>query len=153
MLRILLFNALLLGSCGYAIWRGGPPERYAGWLFLCGTLLTPLVASGLPARYYQVETLIFGVDLFLMAALFWIACQADRLWPLFAAGLQLDTVGIHVLKMLNSDMIRVTYALLTIGWSYPILIILAIGTLRHQRRVQRYGIDRSWTKRPSRQRI
>lgn len=29
MLRIAIFLILLLGTCGYALWRGGAPERIA----------------------------------------------------------------------------------------------------------------------------
>eukprot|EP01041_Mallomonas_annulata_P027779 gene27779-49471_t len=69
MTRILFFNLLLLGSCGYAILRGGAPERITGWLLIGATVLTPLAAGGLAMRFVQAEVGIFVVDVALLVAL------------------------------------------------------------------------------------
>ncbi|MES2046589.1 MAG: hypothetical protein V4475_22180 [Pseudomonadota bacterium] len=145
MIRILFFNVLLLGTCGYAILRGGAPERITGWLLLAATVLTPLAARGLAVRYVQAEVGIFVVDLALLAALVVVALKADRFWPLVLAAMQLDTTAVHILKLVDADLIRITYALMIAMWSYPMQIILAVATLRHRRRLAQFGEDRSWS--------
>ena len=145
MVRIIIFNLLLLGSCGYAILRGGAPERITGWLLLAATVLTPLAARGLAVRYVQAEVGIFVVDLALLVALVVVALKADRFWPLVLAAMQLDTTAVHILKLVDADLIRITYALMIAMWSYPMQIILAVATLRHRRRLAQFGEDRSWS--------
>ncbi len=145
MTRILFFNLLLLGSCGYAILRGGAPERITAWLLIGATVLTPLTASGLAMRFVQAELGIFVVDVALLGALTIVALKADRFWPMVLAAMQLDTTAVHVLKLVDADLIRITYALMIAAWSYPMLVVLAIGTMRHQRRLARFGEDRAWS--------
>jgi hypothetical protein len=145
MIRILVFNLLLVGSCAYAILRGGAPERITGWLLIGATILTPLAARGLSTRYVQAELGIFLVDLVLLVALVIIALKADRFWPLVLAAMQLDTTAVHILKLVDADLIRITYALMIAMWSYPMQIILAVATLRHRRRLVQFGEDRAWS--------
>ena len=145
MTRILFFNLLLLGSCGYAILRGGAPERITGWLLIGATVLTPLAAGGLAMRFVQAELGIFVVDVVLLGALTIVALKADRFWPMVLAAMQLDTTAVHILKLVDADLIRITYALMIAAWSYPMLVVLAIGTMRHQRRLAQFGEDRAWS--------
>ena len=145
MLRVLAFHLLLLASCGYAILRGGAPERITGWLLITASILTPLAARGLTVRFYQAEVGIFAVDLALLVALVIIALKADRFWPLVLAAMQLDATAVHILKMFDADLIRITYALMIAVWSYPMLVVLAIATMRHRRRLAQFGEDRSWS--------
>lgn len=144
MTRIILFNVLLLATCGYAIMRGGTPEKLTGWLLIAAAGLT-FVTGWRPAMFQQVEITMFLIDLTLLAGLVVIALKADRLWPMVLAAFQLDSAAIHILKLVDADMISITYALMVAIWSYPMLLILAIGTLRHQRRLAQFGEDRAWS--------
>ncbi|MDB5581673.1 MAG: hypothetical protein JWR80_6849 [Bradyrhizobium sp.] len=145
MLRILIFDALLVASCGYALWRGGPPERIAGGSLALAYIATLASYSSLRTRFFGIEPGVFAADIVLLVILTGVALRADRGWPFVLAALQLDTVGAHVFRMLNIEMIRVTYALMIAFWSYPMLLTLAIGTWRHELRVRRDGGDRSWS--------
>jgi len=142
--HVALFNALLIASCGYALWCGGPPERIVGGSLLLAALATMLSYSELAVRFRAVETGLLATDLMLLAVLVLVALRADRGWPLVLAGLQVDTVGAHIVKAIDPRMISVTYALMIAGWSYPMVILLAIGTWRHRCRLIRYGHDHSW---------
>lgn len=143
MMRVVIFYLMLLGSCGYAIWRGGPPERTAGGLLIGAALLT--LAVGHPTQYSHIELGVFAIDISLLVALVWIALKADRFWPMVLAALHLDSTAIHILKLVDADLIGVTYAVMIVVWSYPMMIVLAIGTLRHQRRLAQFGEDRAWS--------
>jgi hypothetical protein len=145
MTRLILFSALLIGSCGYAIARGGAPERIVGAALLAAAVGTGLSLSALPVRFFNVEIGVLVVDVALLVVLVAVALQADRFWPLLLAGLQLDTVGAHLFKLVRPDMIRVAYALSIAGWSYPMLLALAVGVWRHRRRLRAKGQDLDWT--------
>lgn len=145
MLRILFFDALLIMCCGYALARGGPPERIISGALLAAYAATVASYSDLAERFYQLEVGTFVVDVTLLLVLVAVALRADRGWPLLLAGLQLDSVGAHVLKYFDLPMIRVTYALMIAVWSYPMLVALAIGTWRHRQRFKALGYDRAWT--------
>jgi len=143
MMRVTIFYLLLLGSCGYAIWRGGAPERITGWLLIGAALLT--LAVGHPTQYSHIELGLFLIDLALLVGLIVVALKADRLWPMVLAALHLDSTAVHILKLVDVEVIRATYAVMIVMWSYPMLLILAVGTLRHQRRMAQLGEDRAWS--------
>lgn len=143
---MMMFTALLLGSCAYALLRGGAPERVVGGSLLAAYGATLLAYSELPNRFEQVEIAVLLVDGVLLCALAAVALRADRAWPLFVAGLQLTTIGAHLIKFFDANMIPVTYAVMIAMWSYPMLIALAAGTWRHQRRLRVHGYDLAWTR-------
>lgn len=144
--RILLFDALLLATCAYALWRGGAPERIAAGAMVVAYLGTLASYGPLASRFAQVETGVLIVDTVLLIVLVTVALKADRAWPMALAALQLDSVGVHLTRVLDLQMIRVTYALMLAMWSYPMLLLLAVGTWRHCRRSGRGGGDLAWSR-------
>ena len=144
MLRITIFVALLILTCGYALWRGGAPERVVAIALLAATAASAVVRVDVDQRFVEMETGLLIVDGLLLIVLVMVASRADRGWPLLVAGLHLVTVGAHVTKLVEPGMIPVTYALLIALWSYPMLIALGIGTWRHHCRIRRHGADRDW---------
>lgn len=142
-MRVAIFYLLMLGTCGYAIWRGGAPERVTGWLLIAAALLTLVV--GHPTQYSHIELGLFLIDFGLLIGLVVVALKADRLWPIALAALHLDGTAVHILKLFDAELIRVTYAVMIVMWAYPMQVILAIGTLRHQRRLAQFGEDRAWS--------
>lgn len=144
MLRVYAFATLLLVTSGYALWRGGAPERIVAAGLLSAYVATILTWTPLPARFYGLELNVLMVDGALFAMLMAVALRADRAWPLLVAALQFDAVGAHFVKLVAPDTIRVAYALLIVIWSWPVQIILAVGTWRHVGRVKALGSDRAW---------
>lgn len=142
--HVMLFNVMLALSCGYALTRGGPPERIVGGSLLVAAAATALSFSPFASRFLGLETRVLAIDVILLAILTMVAVRADRGWTLVIAGLQLATVGAHVVKAITPQMIGVTYALMIAMWSYPILVVLAMGTWRHRRRLKACGYDLSW---------
>lgn len=143
-MHLLLFGGLLAACCLYALWRGGAPERVVGMSLLAATFGTAMGYSALPVRFLQAENMVLVIDILLLSVLVGVALRADRGWPLALAGLQLDTVGAHLVRMQDLGMSRVAYALMLAIWSYPMLVLLAIGTARHQRRLKDLGHDLAW---------
>jgi hypothetical protein len=145
MLRIAIFLILLLGTCGYALWRGGAPERIAAAALLAATIGSAIFRSEAQARFLDVEVGIFIIDVLLLAVLIAIMLRADRGWPILVSALHLCTVGAHALRFIDPAMIRVTYVVMVTAWSWPMVIALGIGTWRHRARLRAYGYDRAWS--------
>lgn len=132
--RVLIFRALMFGVCGYALFRGKTDARIVAAVFLVGDLATLALRSPIAGSYSSVETGIMVVDVVAFLAFTYAALISDRFWPLWVSGLQLTTSMGHVLKAVDSHLMPLAYAAALRFWAYPILIILAIGTWRSQRR-------------------
>jgi len=74
------------------------------------------------------------VDLALLAAFVTLALFSSSFWPLWIAGLQLTASTAHFLKILDSNLMPLAYAVAERFWGYPILLIIAIGVFRAHRR-------------------
>jgi len=131
----ILYLALLALSCGYAFYRGGRYERLVAAVCILGTVATVAVNSTFNRLYSHVEAGALAVDLAVLTAFVVVALQSDRFWPLWVAGLQLTTSVAHFLKALDPHLIPQAYGLAVRFWSYPILIILAVGSWRAHRRM------------------
>jgi len=133
----LIFGPLLLAVCIYAWLRGGTDERAVAATCLAGTLATLLVISPLRQRYAGVEEGLLFVDLVVLAGFIAVALRSKRFWPLWVAGLQLTTSLGHILKGIDQDLMPRAYGAALQFWSYPILLIVAVGTYRSHRRLRR----------------
>lgn len=134
MLRVILFDALLFGACGYAMLRGGPDGRLIGIICIVANFASAALKSPVPVSYSSVEPGVVAVDLLTFVAFTFVALRSNRFWPLWVSGLQLTTGLSHVLKAIQPDLMPLAYAAALRLWSYPILIILAVGTWRSHHR-------------------
>ena len=130
-----VFWSILLATCGYALWRGRSDERTAAGVCLLATLATQFVMPPPSQRYHFVDVELVLIDIAVLAAFVAVAVRSERFWPLWIAGLQLTISISHVLKTIDQALIPTAYAAAAVFWSYPILIIILVGTWRgHQRR-------------------
>jgi hypothetical protein len=130
----LFYWTLLALTCGYALVRGRSDERLAALVCIVASIATPIVLAPLAARYSEFESGEFLIDAAVLATFAFIALRSDRFWPLWIAGLQLTTSMAHLLKMVQLDLMPQAYAAAEKFWSYPILVIIAVATLRGHRR-------------------
>ena len=130
MIRSILFDLLLFGVCGYALLRGRTDARIVAIVCLFATFASHAVVS----RYASVEIGVLMIDLVVFVLFTFVALRSDRFWPLWVSGLQLTTSLGHFLKAAQTDLLPLAYAAALRFWSYPILIILAVGVWRGQRR-------------------
>lgn len=133
-MNIYIYLALLSASCGYALWRGDRDARIAAIVCIVATALTVLLITPGASRYALVESGVMMVDLAALAAFVTLALFSKRFWPLWVAGLQMTASAAHALKMVDSALVPLAYAVAERSWSYPILLIIAIGAFRGQRR-------------------
>lgn len=130
------FWALLLVTCGYALWRGRKYEQLSAVIFLIASVASVLARSPVHDRYLGIERSDLVIDSFVLVSMVVIALRSDRFWPLWVAGLQLTISMSHLLKAIQPDLLPLAYAAAERFWSYPTLMILFIGAWRqHRRRV------------------
>jgi hypothetical protein len=129
-----LYWIILALTCGYSVWRGRGDERIAAMVCVVASIVSVAVLSPIARRYTGVETGELAVDLTVLAAFTYVALRSDRFWPLWVAGLQLTSSSAHLLKSIELDLLPSAYAAATRIWSYPILIIIAVGAWRSHRR-------------------
>lgn len=128
-----LYWPLLLATFAYALARGSGEERFVASVCLLASVATRLVVSPLAERYAAVEQGVFLVDAAVLGAFALLALRSHRFWPLWVAGLQLTSSMSHFLKATNLDLLPQAYAAAERFWSYPILLIIIIGTWRARR--------------------
>ena len=134
------FWALLLFTCGYALWRGRKYEQLSALVFITASVASVMARSSLQEQYIAVARSDFIIDSLVLIATIAIALRSDRFWPLWVAGLQLTISMSHVLKAIRPDLLPLAYAAAERFWSYPTLIILFVGAWRqHRRRMSERG--------------
>lgn len=130
MIRVVLFDLLLFGSCGYALLRGRTDAKIVALVCIVANFASYAVVS----RYRSVESGVLVIDVLTFLAFTWVALKSERFWPLWISGLQLTTTLGHLFKAIEADLMPLAYAAALRFWSYPILIILAVGVWRSERR-------------------
>jgi hypothetical protein len=140
------FNILQALVSGYALWRGGAPERWAGVLLALAAAATWLAYTYTPdaMRFRSVEAWVLVVDLALTAALWLLALRSNRIWPMLITALQFVSTLVHISKAIDLGMSPFAYYFLLKFSGYPILLALALGTARHDARLRRFGVDMPW---------
>ncbi len=131
-----LFRILLVIVVLYALVRGGRDERIVALLCIGGAAATLGVISPLQHRFDDVELGVMLIDGGLFLGFLGVALRSSRFWPLWVAGLQLTTIVGHGLKGADANLFPTAYAASINLWSYPIILILAVGTWRRYRYVE-----------------
>jgi hypothetical protein len=128
------FWLLLLLTCGYALWRGRKYEQLSAVICIVASVGSVMLHYVERLGYEGLQASDLVVDTLVLLAFVAIALRSDRFWPLWVAGLQLTISMSHVLKAIQPDLYPMAYAAAERFWSYPTLIIIAIGAWRQHRR-------------------
>ena len=143
-MRIFVFLLLLLTSCIYALYRGGGPERAVAGIIIGMGALDPLVHIITPLEYATVDPGHLFIDLAGWLCFFVVSLRANRFWPLCIVSLQTIAIVAHAARLLDVTIHPKAYMIMQIASSYPLLIVLMVGTYCHRKRLKSIGIDRSW---------
>lgn len=142
---MLLFLSIFLIACIYAVWKGGAPERLAAAIFAVGLLATVLLRAPYSTRFGTIDIGMFLADFAMLVCLVCIALHAERFWPIWISAFQMIQVLSHLPELLIPRLLPEAYLIIVSVWAYPMLFLLIVGTLRHQRRLKQYGTDKSWS--------
>lgn len=122
---------------GFAMWKGGQPERVAGLFILVTTILTFLLPD---RRWNDVQHAVMWLDITCFVVLVSFALFADRWWPLFTAAAQGLTVLLHLAFWAQMKITSYVYmtGLNIVG--HVLMLTLLCGTISYvlrQRRLKR----------------
>ena len=141
---VAIFFALSLFTIGWAGWRGGAPEKATAAAMGYLVIVQASAYAIKQPRYLEVDEISLLVDLCMVVCLFCIALFANRMWPLYAAAMQLLALFFHTSRAIAPDVVGYAYSLLKSGPTGMVTLILLFGTIFHQRRQKRYGDYRQW---------
>lgn len=133
----LIYLATLLIICGYALWRGERPERFAALIMITGSLASIPAAALIKATWVSPELGILGVDLIVLGLFVALSLWSDRFWPMWITGFQLTSVAIHLATMAELTIVPKAYAMAQAFWAYPMLCALLIGTWNVHRKAKK----------------
>jgi hypothetical protein len=144
MIHVVAFAAAFLACFAYVFSAGGRPERAAIIAQLVALLLSLIAISfrSIPIRGLPIALAL--VDVALAVALTMLALKANRLWPIVLAGMQVATIFAHLARLLSFPLPAAGYVIFVQFWSWPMLMVTAIGAFRHHRRTMRLGEERDW---------
>lgn len=145
MLPVPVYYALFVACALYVFLRGGAPEKAGALILAVGSVLSMAAVSGPTGRFGAVEVGVFLVDVFTLLAFLVLALRAERYWPLCVTALQAIGTAGHAAKLLDPGVIRSAYAIVLSLWGYLMLLIIVLGTWQHQRRLAKFGVDKSWS--------
>lgn len=126
---------------GYAVSRGGAPERFAGAALLAAAILSTTAQHLIGFSFAEVAPALVGIDLLLLLFLIMLAVVADRFWPLWLAGCQVILIASHGVRSYDPSVLPFAYWLIISKLAYPMLLIVFLGVRRHQAR----GPEPAWT--------
>ncbi len=143
-LHQLIFAILCVAACGYAFARGAIPERISACFILLAFILTNIFKTPHNAFFHYVEWRILLIDAGLLAVLFGVALFSTRFWPITMTALQGVSTLAHLAKLLDQSIWPYVYFGLASMLSWPIILLLIAATVRHRKRLRRYGVDFDW---------
>jgi hypothetical protein len=144
-LNTLVYLALLFGCCLYAGMRGGGPERIGSAILLAGSLLTFAALLLATSLYRSLQVGVLLADVGTLLGFVILALRAERLWPLCITALQVVGTAGHAVKLVDPQVLPYAYAFALRLWGYPMILLLIFGTWNHQRRLAKFGVDKSWS--------
>lgn len=128
-----VFWILLLLVCTFALLRGRSDERIAAGACVAATLSTHFILGPLKLKFTNVEPGLVVLDLAMLVVFTMVALRSSRFWPLWVAGLQLTMSMAHLMKAVDLQLMPRVYAAASVFWSYPILVIIIVASLRTHR--------------------
>lgn len=138
------FFLVLVLAVSFSLWRGGGPERWGAGVILAMVLLQLGGESLLPSGFTSVDPLSFLTDAVGAAGFGALALQARRVWPIWAASLQLLSLSAHFARWADIGVPPTVYAVMRGTPTFLVLLAMAVGTILHASRKRRNGSDPSW---------
>ena len=133
MLLAILNYLLALAAIGIAFTFGGKPERLAGVVVLSMTIIIVLSMLFGFRLYSSVDPVALFDDLVGLLGFSYIGISSKRIWPLWAASLQLLSVGAHFVRALEIPVRPIVYFWMKSGPTWAVLVLVIIGTLANIR--------------------
>ena len=122
-------------ACGYALWKGGKPERIGGAAMLLAWIVQPFAVD--TNAWLNPQYAAFATDVPLLAVLVWLALRGDRWWPMWAVAFHFLGMVMAIIIVVDPRVRPLAYMTALGMWSYLTVIALVVGTWREARRRRR----------------
>lgn len=119
-----LFVAVMAWALTNAGLRRDPEQGLAAIALIVAAILSPLVER---EAYVEPEVGVLFIDLALFIALMAVALRSRSFWPMWASGVQLCTLAVHLAAAKYPAMVPAAYAETLVIWSFPVTILVAFG--------------------------
>ncbi len=133
---VILNMLLALSAIALAAIFGGRPERQGSLVVGCMAVVATVGQFTVRREYMSVDPVGLSQDAIAFLCFSYIGINSKRIWPLWAAALQLLSVGAHGVRALKIPVEPVVYAWMKTGPTWGVLLLLIIGTLLHLRRTR-----------------
>lgn len=133
MLTIILSHLLAILSIIIAFAFGGKAERYGGIVIIAMILVTDCGLIFANKQFKSVDVVELIDDLIGFGGFAIIGIYGARIWPLWAASLQLISVGAHFVRALEIPVRPIVYAWMKGGPTWAVLVLLIVGSLINRR--------------------
>lgn len=143
-MRTAIFLLLLAAALGYALWKGGGPEKSMAAILGAMLLSDQALHLFVPVHYAMVDQGHLVIDIFGAMTAIALALFAHRFWPMLAAVLQILPLIAHFCRAVDLAMHPAAYMVMQVAASWLLPPLLVLATLRHRRRLAATGSDRSW---------
>ncbi|WP_188770112.1 hypothetical protein [Novosphingobium endophyticum] len=140
----LAFFLLLPLSLALAAWKGGVPERLGALVIVVMAVVQWIAILFDPSEFVSVDPASLITDAVGAVGFGILAVQARRIWPIWAASLQLLSLSAHFARWADIGVPPFVYALMRGAPTFLVLIALLLGTILHMMRLKRHGADPSW---------
>lgn len=141
---MIFFLAILLVALGYAVRRGGGPERAMAAIAIAMVVSDAALHRFVPVEFATLDTGHLVIDLFGASSTTLLALVAHRFWPMCAAVLHILPLLAHSSRILDVTLHPAAYLTMQVTPSWLIPPILILATWRHQRRLAQTCNDPSW---------
>lgn len=121
-----------------AAWRfGGTAERAGAVILLAMVLVTYGGYAFHSPVFHHVDPIGLSVDLIGLAGFSWLGVTYRKLWPLWAASLQLLSTGAHLVRALEIPVRAPVYYWMKGMPTLGVILLLIAATWLHRRRQAR----------------
>lgn len=141
MIASLTVLALFFGIIIFAWKCGASPERQGAALLLIVALMGLIRIELIGLDINRLDFIGLFIDLAAFLMICRIALHAWRVWPIWAASLQLLAVFAHVVRVLEIDIDPLAYGMMRTGPTYFVAITILVGTISNLR-LTRVGASR-----------
>lgn len=130
LITVIAFWTAIIGVCGYAIVRGGQPERFGAVINLLAWFVTMMTRLVFASAWLPAAMSVLSVDIAVAASFFWLAITTTRFWPIWAFGFALSNILVSVAGALLPQIELFAYHTGLGIYACLALGALALGTYR-----------------------
>ena len=134
----ILFWALILPACSYAVMFGGWEGRCAPAILVVASIATGLSNKWLLVHWHETNISVLVIDVMTFTALYLVAAVSHRWWPIWMTAFQLNSVAGHVATTLSPEFKNLVYQGYSALWAVPCVLVMVYGIWRDRVGPHRY---------------